>query len=1001
MEIKPRNIKNVKLQNLRDFTVQIRRLVDSTIVGTGIAVSLDGKIVTCSHVVRAAGIDLSLEEVSDEEVEVYFPQANNENEKIYRAYVASRFTQYDDDVVLLKIKSNTVPLGIEQIAVLGSAESSAGHTFRSYGYRLLDDYNAGFADGMIQGRIEKPKGFKLLSEPVQLMSNQINHGMSGAAILDTEANLVVGIVSGTWYPDASTKDRDTAWGVDAQILTISPFDILIKNSSLDRRPLSSPRIDIEDQKYTATLNLNTVWVSAPPLLEDWIGRDDLLSEISTKWAGSTRKIVGLIGLGGEGKSSLARHWLDILSKDSEQPQPNGIFWWSFYSNPSIDEFFETALMFISGEHINPRKIPSTSMKANMVGAMLGNGRYIFVLDGLEVIQYQQGDQYGLLRSDVLQEFLDLFASPEHDSFCLITSRAPLIGLLPYTTYAQFEITGLNVREGLSLLKAMGVYGNEDAMKKMVLNWGGHALTLSLLGGYLAEQYDGDFSYAHDLPAPVEDESRYERVHKVLNRYDRQLSKTERFFLMIFSAFRMPVPVSSLDLVFFPLIAHSLEESNLVKKSGFGDLLSRLVGYRILQYDSLANTYNIHPLVRSYYFTCLNNDFDINIKNVHTKIKDYYIYLAGEVSVNPTLDELRPLIEAVHHSCEAGDYDEGYRIYLDRIDQGKRWVLATQLAAIETQLSILQEFFPQVDTKQESMVSTGSAKGVILNEVGYGLMCLGRLHESESFYKRSIVVSTEESNWLDASITSRNLSDLYINLGMMTDAKRLAHQSMSWASESKNLNQKSKALCCYAWTAHLNGELPNSLEAFQDAIRLQTEVDSSNEYLLGISGVRYARHLFSTGKIEDAYTVIDMNLNASKSILWVHCLCHSLLGDFFSTSKQNNKAQKYYDEAVRLARSIPFRVSLIESLLSRGRWQVGQKREIALNDLEEALKYAIASGYRIHEADIRLVLIKVHLFSRNISLALAEAERVYSISKPIGYYWGVIGAKEVLEKYSDL
>ena len=47
---------NVRLQNLRDFTVRIRDANDQ-IVGTGIAVSTDGRIVTCAHVVRAAGVE--------------------------------------------------------------------------------------------------------------------------------------------------------------------------------------------------------------------------------------------------------------------------------------------------------------------------------------------------------------------------------------------------------------------------------------------------------------------------------------------------------------------------------------------------------------------------------------------------------------------------------------------------------------------------------------------------------------------------------------------------------------------------------------------------------------------------------------------------------------------------------------------------------------------------------------------------------------------------------
>jgi hypothetical protein len=65
--------KNVRLQNLRDFTVQIRNAETDAIVGTGIAVSTDGQIVTCAHVVEAAGVDPCA--VNGDEIGVYFPQA--------------------------------------------------------------------------------------------------------------------------------------------------------------------------------------------------------------------------------------------------------------------------------------------------------------------------------------------------------------------------------------------------------------------------------------------------------------------------------------------------------------------------------------------------------------------------------------------------------------------------------------------------------------------------------------------------------------------------------------------------------------------------------------------------------------------------------------------------------------------------------------------------------------------------------------------------------------
>src|SRR5947209_8216833 len=47
----------VRLQSLRDCAVRIRNRHTQAILGTGIIVSMDGKIVTCGHVVVAAGVN--------------------------------------------------------------------------------------------------------------------------------------------------------------------------------------------------------------------------------------------------------------------------------------------------------------------------------------------------------------------------------------------------------------------------------------------------------------------------------------------------------------------------------------------------------------------------------------------------------------------------------------------------------------------------------------------------------------------------------------------------------------------------------------------------------------------------------------------------------------------------------------------------------------------------------------------------------------------------------
>jgi len=132
---------NVVTQRLRDFTVRIRPADSESIVGTGIVVTTDGKIVTCAHVVKSAGVEPR--ELNGKELGIYFPQAQAGEKKDRRAKVVAFFPDFDDDVVLLQLTDGSAPLGPELMPVLGTAEKSQDNAFRSYGYRRLEDYVAG------------------------------------------------------------------------------------------------------------------------------------------------------------------------------------------------------------------------------------------------------------------------------------------------------------------------------------------------------------------------------------------------------------------------------------------------------------------------------------------------------------------------------------------------------------------------------------------------------------------------------------------------------------------------------------------------------------------------------------------------------------------------------------------------------------------------------------------------------------------------------------------
>ena len=97
------------LQELRDCTVEVKTADHKTSVGTGIVVSVDGKIVTCSHVVKDA-LDKDPRKAIGEAVGVYFRQLRGTETKVRTATVTCCFpTDFEDDIVLLELEG-TMPL---------------------------------------------------------------------------------------------------------------------------------------------------------------------------------------------------------------------------------------------------------------------------------------------------------------------------------------------------------------------------------------------------------------------------------------------------------------------------------------------------------------------------------------------------------------------------------------------------------------------------------------------------------------------------------------------------------------------------------------------------------------------------------------------------------------------------------------------------------------------------------------------------------------------------
>jgi tetratricopeptide (TPR) repeat protein len=989
---------DVVAQSLRDVTVQIRHGREGQVVGTGFIVSTDGLVATCIHVVREAGLEVRTgggEPVCEdcrETVGVYLPAREGHSAEERRAFVAW-CPDSDDDVLLLRMCSGDFPLPPQRVARVAKAAGAPERRFHSYGYRRLADYLGLRASGDIVGDVEGPAGRRLLLDPLQLRSSEIDSGMSGSAVLDDERNAVVGVIAQTWDSAGSSKDRDTAFAVNAGVFHFSSLPIPLYETALPKTRAPTPEIDATTAGL-APANPGLRLDDAPTPVDDWIGRKALLEAIDDARTDGVR-VAGLIGFGGEGKTSLARRWIDLFL--SRAPAAcDGVFWWGFEMRPSVDEFLTSVLMYMSGERLGSSDFPSAAARAHVAAGLLSGRRYIFILDGLETVQHGHGDRYGDIVDPNLRSFLEYFAAPSHDSFCLATSRAPIHDLDRYVgTYRQVGVGRLASAEGARLLRSLGVHGEGETLARITEDWDGHALTLSLIAAYLVRRFDGAARRIDTLPGPDARLSVAGRLEQMLATYDGALDEDEKAFLTALAAFRTYAPLRFV----IRLLASDAIGGMRADPYDIEMTVARLAAAGLLRREVRTGDVAPHAVVRDFYRRRLKLLDRSHREATHAAIANDY-FSSWDEEAAPTLETLAPLIEASHHACAAGDYDAAIRLVYLRIYGGPRGLLTKHLGGYETAVRLLTDFFPLGDSAAEPAVEDRAARRWILHELGTCLHAVGRARDAAALLQRAKSVAKETGDLHSTAISCHNLAEVFLALGNLAACRDVANEALGIATSQGEREDELVARTLRGTVAHLSGESPCAQDEFARALLLAKE-HTDVPFLYSLSGIRFAEHLRRTRRERQAKEATETNLRFSAAQGWDADVaeCRILLGELAADEGDEDGAMEHVGAALAAARGASRKETLIRALLAHGRL-LARRGELqpARWALDEALEHATAAEYRLAEADVRVALARLmHLAGeRDNQFGRAEAERAQQLSVDLGYHWGRQEAACVLQ-----
>ncbi|MFF5538755.1 trypsin-like peptidase domain-containing protein [Streptomyces cinerochromogenes] len=242
---------------------------DGEVVGAGFLVS-DGVLVTCAHVVQAAGGGPGAK------AQVAFPHVKGAHQ--VEGEVSDELWRAPEKGDVAVVRLSDMPVGTKALP-LGSAVGCRGHHVRSFGFPAQARPEGHFGFGVVGDLLPASVGQGAL---LQLTSaNDLTTGFSGGPVLDEVTGLDIGMLTEITVPDTYERGQGIAYVIPVQVLREIVPGLALREVC--------PYRGLEP--FTAE---QARWFE---------GRKDAVQQVVAHLAGQ-RRLALLLGPSGSGKSSL-------------------------------------------------------------------------------------------------------------------------------------------------------------------------------------------------------------------------------------------------------------------------------------------------------------------------------------------------------------------------------------------------------------------------------------------------------------------------------------------------------------------------------------------------------------------------------------------------------------------------------------------------------------------------------------------------------------------------
>ncbi len=762
----------------------------------------------------------------------------------------------------------------------------------------------------------------------------------------------------------------------------------------------------------------------------FVGRTAELARLDAAWVEPGTHVLALVAFGGVGKSALVARWLDELSA-AGWPGVERAFDWSFYSQgtgertTSSEPFFAAALSFFGDPDPQAGSLHDRGVR---LAGLVRRRPTLLVLDGVEPLQYPPGPLAGRLKDPGLAALLKGLAA-SNPGLCVVTTRERIADLNGFArTAPQVELEELGVEDGVELLKRLGVDGREKDLQAAVEEFGGHALTLSLLGSYLKRAHGGDVRKRREVDLGRASDKQGGHAFRVIAAYAAWLGEgVELAVLRLLGLFDRPADGEALAALraapAIPGLTDGLfRRKGWWRKEPISEEDWRLAVSSLREQGLLeagegkdGDRLDAHPLVRAYFAEELAERRSEAWREGNRRLYEHLCRAAPDLP--DTLEEMQPLFAAVVHGCRAGRVQEAYReVYRRRIQRGDKFYSKHKLGAFGSELTALAGFFER-PWSQPSAGLTAADQSFVLNEAAVDLRALGRLVEAVEALQAGLDRVIAQEDWENAAAGASNLSQLTLTLGEVARAVELGRQSIELADRSGDAFLRMVMRTTWADALHQAGRGEESAVAFREAEALQVERQPEYFRLYSLQGFWYCDLLLGQTEPEDGSGLDGLaaapeaaerfrevvgrgeeNLPHSERSSWLldSALDHLTLGRAHhglartAPSEQEKDAAtaasaEHLNRAVDGLRQAGHDDDLPRGLLARAAYRrFCRDFDAAEADLTEVLEIAERGPMPLHECDGHLELFRLRRDQGRSEEARGHLERARVLVAETGY-----------------